>query len=255
MTIKLTEEQKKRFEALFERIRLNTEILTRSFSLPMIRFQETMRIIRKGANRYEKITRDPKYRQFKKNWEWLVYINIPEWFRLFRIYKRKGNRGVWKSLNGLFRDKKNANYYLKHISTSKYFKNKLKIIEKALKAHRNKDFELSIPTILPITEGIIWEVAQKKGIIEDKLNSKKLLTTINHYRTGTELSSVNPLIENLLGNKVVINFFKREIYSEKLRHMILHGRNIYKKKIRYINEDISTKLFLFLLVLYSELDK
>jgi len=131
----------------------------------------------------------------------------------------------------------------------KMFPHRESIISKAFSAHKNKDYELSIPVLLTQIDGICFDYT--KYVYFKK--TKSLNPTISKYFNDIK---VNELFSRLLEpfNKTTPlsqNTDINEIYDKYFlnRHMILHG-----KDINYATEINSCKTISFIAYVVSIFD-
>ncbi|MCD4818838.1 MAG: hypothetical protein K8S23_09115 [Candidatus Cloacimonetes bacterium] len=68
--------------------------------------------------------------------------------------------------------KKKLNRIIKYFKIK--FKNRFLILKKAFKAHKNGDYELSIPVFLTQIEGIFYDLTQKKYFLKIKDIKKRM---------------------------------------------------------------------------------
>jgi len=128
---------------------------------------------------------------------------------------------------------------------------RIKIIYDCLWAHKNKKYTLSIPTLLPIIEGVASNYCKKKGLkIDEKATTKKAKETVNFLKAqGNDYESEILLyfIENQLYISTDMLKMKKNKNKKLLnRHGILHG-----SYSGYPDGTRSLKCFLILDVLSS----
>lgn len=101
------------------------------------------------------------------------------------------------------------------------FPHRTKIIKSAFKAHRNSDYELSIPVFLSQTDGICFEVTKNNYF---KKNGKKPATA--DYFENLECSEFRKALLSPLTHPLPISASEKdrgESFTELNRHQILHG--------------------------------
>lgn len=117
----------------------------------------------------------------------------------------------------------------------KYFNRRMHIIEPAIKAHKKKQYILSIPTLLPQIEGILLDITGKKSESYDKWFKK----IIEEYFPNTLKEAYRvPLLNYTTDRKMyreIRGYFETDLFSKFLenenltgdhvlqRHGILHG--------------------------------
>ncbi|HVZ58731.1 MAG TPA: hypothetical protein VG935_03210 [Patescibacteria group bacterium] len=112
-------------------------------------------------------------------------------------------------------------------STNKFFtKQRVKIIKDALHAHKNGQYTLSIPALLPIIEGICGDFCKTQNIhVNDSASSQKAKNAMQKLKTdGKEY--VSELVLEFIENQLYINTGNLRALRNKRflnRHGILHG--------------------------------
>jgi len=95
-----------------------------------------------------------------------------------------------------------------------FLKERIPIVESATRAHINRDYWLSVPTILPQLEGILF-VAEKRGTRNEII--EKLLIDDDYVKN-------NGIVKTYLINRVYTNFDRgKPLPFDLSRHAILHG--------------------------------
>ncbi len=171
------------------------------------------------------------------------------------IKYKQGNR---KAITQLFLTsyKKNNNKLLtetvKSWENNPLFKDRMIVIKDALKAHTDGLYTLSIPTLLPIGEGIASDYCKKKEIDTSAIRSlgdKKIKNAFQELsRNGIYPFPFPDLFIEIVENMVYKNTTQaRDPFHKKLnRHGILHG-----SYIKYYDEARSLRCFLLLDALSS----
>ncbi len=104
-----------------------------------------------------------------------------------------------------------------------------KHLDDALKAHRQKQYTLSVPVLLLVAEGVAGEFCKKNGINVNKSSGKDKIqkSTQNHYhKTDNLLLSYLDLLEGALSNTIYEHTDKLKSNLRKNilnRHAVLHG--------------------------------
>ncbi len=186
----------------------------------------------------------PTHKKFRKEWGWLVGKRP---FRVgnywYSYYKKRGNNKFRDALCRWFSSKRNQNYLLNEMNTV-FPEKRIEIIKEGFKYHRDKRYSISIPLLLPQVEGVLWDLGAKKGKVRKAYNSRE-------KKSGGEWE-LPELSKEIFPNDKFHKIIVREIYSEKFRHPVLHGRNIHKGKEKEISRWRSTLLILTLWRLSDE---
>ena len=189
-----------------------------------------------------KFTDEEEFKKFEYNWT--GSLTLPELKELCRLWKEGEKDKVKDFFYHWFSDEKKINNLIEDFNKNDIFKPRMHILKKALKAHLNSDYELSIPVILSQIDGIFIE---KHKDLEGRISF-----TSKCNECGAEVKTKPPLNANNI-SKYILNkeneylpFFLEHIINtfDNLRNDILHG-----KKLDYPDKDLSTKLILTLLEL------
>lgn len=110
----------------------------------------------------------------------------------------------------------------------KHHQRRYPILEKAFKAHKKGEFELSIPVFLTQIEGLFFDLTNKeifsKGQGKKKENTAKEWLNSKEFDIAFLLAIMEPLREN---ENITANFSESEYYPNVInRNKILHGRDI-----------------------------
>ncbi len=167
--------------------------------------------------------------------------------RLVRIYQaNEKNKAIQTVISyykrGSYRRLKDA---IENWNDNPLFLSRMKIIKDALDAHCKKKFTLTIPTLLPIVEGVIHEFIVQKEL---SLNAKKK----DDIKKALEHSSLDGRLSFHIYEG--LTKYLNEVYQSKdfrglppknksklNRHVVLHGR-----QINYCTERNSLRMFLIL---------
>lgn len=166
-------------------------------------------------------------RFYKGDFGWIEFISLSYAYELQETLENKDKTEVW---NRLISDLENKNFLFnleKNIRENDFLEKRRSILLRAIQHHKNKDFISSVPLLLAQIEGIFGDLAlHKKLIFEDKGRLRK-------KQSGQEVN-VLQLVGMLFdrGSKFR-KHTNRKVYSYKLRHPIMHGRNVdyHKEKI------------------------
>lgn len=169
------------------------------------------------------------------------------------------NRDKGKALTGLMKNYYGINNNWEKLESAidlwksnKFFtKQRMKIIYDCLWAHRNKKYTLSIPSLLPIIEGVASDYCKMKGLkINPKATTEKAKEVVNLLKLqGDDYES--EILLYFIENQLYISTDKLKWKGNKNkkllnRHGILHG-----KYSGYADCTRSLKCFLVLDVLSS----
>jgi hypothetical protein len=188
-------------------------------------------------------TNEEEFKKFEYNWT--GFLTIPELRELYELWKKGEKEKVKDFFYKWFSDDKKIMNLIKDFNKNEIFKPRILILEKALKAHLNSDYELSIPIILSQIDGIFIE--------KHKALDGSITFTSKCKDCGASVKTTIPLNANNI-SKYLLNkeneylpFFLEHIIDtfDNLRNDILHG-----KKLDYADKDLSTKLILTLLELH-----
>lgn len=189
-----------------------------------------------------KFTDDGEFKKFEYNWA--GFLTIPKIKELYELWKKDEKDKVKDFFYQWFSDKKEINNLIEDFNKNEIFEPRMHILEKALKAHLNSDYELSIPIILSQIDGIFIE---KHKDLAGKISfNNKCQKCGAHMKTELPLNA-NNISKYILNkeNKYLPYYLEHiiDIFSN-LRNDILHG-----KKLDYPDKDLSTKLILTLIEL------
>ncbi len=103
------------------------------------------------------------------------------------------------------------------------FPHREKIIKAAFKAHRNEEFELSIPVLLAQVDGICYEVIQYHYFMKKDRKPKTALYVEKIATDTYKAALLSPLTQTL---PISASKWERdEKFNQLNRHMILHGES------------------------------
>ena len=187
-------------------------------------------------------TDDEEFKKFEYNW--VGFLTIPEIKRLYGLWKKGEKDKVKDFFYQWFSDEKKIDDLINDFNKNDIFKPRMHILEKALKAHLNSDYELSIPIILSQIDGIFIE---KHKDLAGKISHNNRCQNCGAKMKTPALLTANNISMYLLNkeNKYLPFYLKHIIYIfSNFRNDILHG-----KKLDYPDKDLSTKLILTLIEL------
>lgn len=144
---------------------------------------------------------------------------------LLKLQKEKGLKAVDAFIFRIFRHKDFA--LLRQMMRSwwrvPYMKKRRKAVRLAIKAHRERQYELSIPTLLPFIDGLAAVVMDGKV----GKSSKTILVkdAVADYRVGNDFELAAECVQTVVDALVYKHYqFGAKTPSSVNRHGILHGR-------------------------------
>lgn len=200
--------------------------------------------IQKALKAIKNFQQKPIYEKFEFNW--LTFLTLDQMLTLLQMHKEGKDKEIE---NMLMRVSKNESFFknlLEELSEIPLFQPRLRVLKEALRAHVDGKYALSIPCMLAQIEGILWDIAHKKGfaigttIITPKGKQKRV--------KGAYLLVDQTKLYDLMTDYLA-EFFLNKIYTAGFRHSVLHGRNT-----NYDNAEDSMKLVMLLRAL-SEIGK
>jgi len=155
----------------------------------------------------------------------------------------------------VFADKRHQQNLISQWSRNRHFSPRMKILEKALAAHANGDYELTVPTFLAQIEGVLSDILGVDGHAAIKNELRECFEKINNEKVDDEEFIISGK-EILLG-VICEQVFKshdeersprKVVFDYPNRHRILHGRQLdYCNDFKY-----STRCIVLLDYLRSE---
>jgi hypothetical protein len=198
-------------------------------------FSKQIEIATQGIMRVKR-----KHNKIKKSRnKWILHKNMP--ISIISLYDENKHEfedfvDNDKAIKGLI------NFYRKN----KYFKKHLEILEEGLKAHKNKNYIVSIPLFLLSIDGILIHYGIKNKFVKDG----KIMT--NEKRNPlANMKSVSNYLKNMLSNDF-INFMSRKPKTKRARsnylwnyrNNVMHGTDT-----KYASLQWSLKLLIVLRIL------
>lgn len=187
---------------------------------------------------------EEEFKEFE--YKWAGSLTISDLRGLYDLWKKGDKDKVKQYFYEYFSDEETIDKLIQDFDKNEIFAPRMHIISKALKAHLNSDYELSIPIILAQIDGIFIE---KHKALEGKITSSpKCSLCGGKTKVNIKLNARN--ISEYIIKKEQIPYFLEHIIDTfaNLRNDILHG-----KKLDYPDKDLSTKLIVTLMELnYKE---
>lgn len=177
---------------------------------------------------------DEKERQLIANQHQELKAFLPPYFwsfaypdikALFLEHQKDGPMFVYHLV---FKDFKHQRELIKRWTENEYYRPRLAIIKKALKAYRNGDFELVVPVLLCQIEGIIRDYFDTDNHNTVKSKIKSLFPESTEEKSSFDLLSGENLIVEIMCENIFFDFSpkrnpnKRDFHYPH-RHTILHG--------------------------------
>jgi len=204
---------------------------------PLTEMQKTLKAIKDFQQK-------PIYKEFEFNW--LTFLTLDQMLTLLGMHKKGKDEEIKKMLMIVTRNESFFKNFLKDLSGIPIFKPRLRVLKEGLRAHVDGRFALSIPCMLAQIEGILWDIAYKKGFAVGTtiITSKGKQVSVKGAYLLVDQTPLYDLMTDYLAE-----FFLQKIYTHKFRHSVLHGRNP-----NYDNAEDSMKLVMLLRAL-SEIGK
>lgn len=128
-------------------------------------------------------------------------------------------------------DKEDIPKMVSALTSNEYFKPFEKIMQRALEAHSNKDYLVSIPLFILATDGILIKFAEKHGLLKD--NGKCIEEFGSDFKGHPNMNKVIPLLSKFYNTipKEFADFIKdKKSDSDReglweFRNKVMHGIN------------------------------
>lgn len=183
---------------------------------------------------------------------WDEFDSLPELKELYLLWKNNDKNEIDQFFNRWFSERQKINNLIGALHENELFRPRMHIIEKALLAHLDGHYELSIPILLSQIDGVFLEKCRRDASMcidcgLGNASSKRIGERSRDYFCF----DANNVSRNILRkDNDYICFFLDHILKtfETIRHDILHGI-----KIDYPEKDFSTKLIVSMINLsYSK---
>lgn len=199
-------------------------------------FDKTIEESKKWLREQNREMSSKTYKDFKKKMGWMTSNHFPflVWKEWYFLYKKNPTTFEYK-LRKMIGTKKYLGYILFELK-GRVSPKRLELFKDAFDAHYQKKYHISIPLLTTQIEGLTWELAQKRMIIQDKYNSKVFIST-------NQEADLYCIAKQLFGKEVNKSIFF-DIFQNGFRNDVLHGRNYYRNKAKHINRKNSVKLVL-----------
>jgi hypothetical protein len=192
---------------------------------------------------------------------WVSYQSLPEisdFAEVITMDAQVQNATITNRLLSITRQNEFFNELKVYFMSSRRLKRRWKIVERALEAHQNRDYILSIPTLYTQVEGIYSDLITLRGgfiyrngkfFVADatgnlKLNTQNKPIPLSGFRPKLEISL--PTIAETEPLRNVANFLNGRFVDS--RNLVLHGNDV-----SYYTPKRSLQLVLLILVLVIEL--
>ncbi|MBT3960663.1 MAG: hypothetical protein HOE96_02185 [Candidatus Marinimicrobia bacterium] len=198
--------------------------------------------------KWKERTDSKEYQSFMAEWGWFFRKrNYSFGDYCFGLYKKFGDNELKNQLIQWFNVAENITPLVEEIKIK--FPGRYSVLQDGFNFHSLGNFASSITLMLPHTEGILWEIGQKKCVVETKYTSEKRVENNVAKSTKWKLSG---LAEKLFPNDKFHKIIVKEIFCAGPRDKILHGRNIDHNTDKECNSWLSTLLILTLWRLADE---
>ncbi len=200
------------------------------------KFLEPLFDLAKFVNLLLELEQKTIFKEFEFNW--LTFLPVDQMLNLLNLHKEGKDEEIKQMLIRVSQDRSYLDKFKKDISGIQLITHRMPILTKALDAHADKKYELSIPCLLAQIEGILWDIAVDNHIaFGTRIITRRGRTTDSK---GAYNLVAHTQMYNLMSDTLA-DFFLDKIYTQSYRHWILHGR-----KTDYANADGSMKLVMLL---------
>jgi hypothetical protein len=181
-------------------------------------------------------------KDFKKfEYNWMGYFS-PRIIKAFYEEFKNGNEDAVKIyFYEMFQDKNNIQKIKADLKTNDKFNSRMDLIEAGLDAHLEGRYVLSIPTLLPLIDGILIE--NFSSVMDGQYPEGKCPECNKDYAPLPNTYQISKIIVRKFNGNIFTRLFfeylKEDYHSN--RSQISHGN-----KLDYPNADYSTKLILTL---------
>lgn len=204
--------------------------------------------IQKNLNKILKIAKErntKKFKEFYKEWGWLLKTKPVSFGNYcYALYKKYGEVKFKDKVNRWFYHKKNLNSLLRQLR-KKIPKERMKVIKEGFNYHGKRNYTCSIILLLPHTEGLLWDLGVKKGLVKTSYNTIEKKKTSGNWK-------LHILSKALFPNDKFHNILVDEVFCSGFRNKVLHGRYVYRTREKEIKRWRSTLLLLTLWRLIDE---
>ena len=236
--------KKEEFRILMEAMssRMNLLFLNlRRATLPLQIFSQrlsaTFKIMRKAGKKLQKKISEKEFQKFHAKYGWITFVSIPTFFDDWYTKFKKGDTSFFDELCDITKGKGGIKELKQKLLESKILSRRIKIFEDILTAHKDERYNLSIPALFAQIEGILWDTAILKGVVENKENSQIILKkgkpvkyTDKKGKTRFKRASMDFLASNIFEKEIKelpnawYKHLRNSLYTKDRRHGILHGR-------------------------------
>lgn len=197
---------------------------------------EPLTDILQTLKKIEEFKQKPIFEGFEYNW--FIFLPLDQMLRLVEMHKEGKDKEIKRMLMRVAKNKTFLKDFMKELSRITLLKPRLHVLKDALSAHLEDKFTLSIPSLLPQIEGILWDIAQKKGIA---VGTTIIPISGKKFRVKSVKAVVeHPTMYDLMTSHLA-DFYLQKVYTRNFRHAIIHGRNP-----KYNSEEDSMKMIMLL---------
>jgi len=198
---------------------------------------------------WQEKVKSSEYQAFIKEWGWFFSKKTYSFGDYcFGLYKKFGAEKFSNRLTKWFLIKENMSPFIEEIRD--HFPLRVAIINDGINFHLRGNYASAITLMLPHAEGVLWKIGQKKGVVESKYTSEKI---VENNVVKSKKWKLSRLAKKLFPHDRFHEIIVKEIFCAGPRDRILHGRNIYKGKQKEVNVWLSTLLILTMWRLADEI--
>ena len=154
------------------------------------------------------------------------YMSLPELEYILKLSKTKGRKAVEQRVFRIFKKRRYRllNSMMDAWWLVPYMRKRKKAVRAAINAHKIRNYELAIPTLLPLIDGLAAEIIGKTAASKRKTIQTKAAAALYHAQEAEVWSEcVEQVVRALIYKDYDFQKAKRPPSSVN-RHGILHGR-------------------------------
>lgn len=175
----------------------------------------------------------PEFKTFNMEFGWLGFMPDAVMWTFYRKHKASGWEAAWKEAETWFDTTEKVEELKTRFRESSLIHPRLHVIERGLQRHLAGDFVSSVSILFPQVEGLIWDIGMKMGLVDSSSpNSVFRLDGRGNVMKGRKGNPVgwglHDLVSAIWDYPPFVMRFKERVYSDVLRHPLLHGRDVTK---------------------------
>ena len=167
-------------------------------------------------------------KKFQDKFPWLDFLSIGLGLKLGDVLEKESEKKVFEELFKVSCEEEFEEYFIVSLKNIPCLEKRLKIISEGYKQHKGKNFISSVSILSPQIEGIIWDIGVFEGVVQDEINSRKIIDkkgrVIYKIRNKNIEWDLKHLILHLFGNEDPQTKYYYEVLYSSLRSPIAHGR-------------------------------